>query len=241
MQRVGALALAGLTLWLAGCPPRRPPSPEVDPGAAPIVQPTLVRAWTELPPEPYPELAAGPTPLLTLRSGHDVDRWTPSRQRWGPLSVLQFEDTDRRHTEAGAVAGWVLGEGDVVDAVILRDFVGSPVAPTPEELLHVLGDAWPPPWTLCRPLAPAHADLIVALDESGRRKLGLAPSEGEEGTWTVDHVEYLATGLEPAMWFERKGYGGCEPLGTLLEGGRLKPPKDAREPSASTEPLEPSP
>ena len=235
MQRLVGLALP-LVVTLTGCPPRKPPPPIVDPGLEPVVQATVVRSWAALPVDPYPELAAGPATVDSLRRTHDVGLWTPSRQRWGPLSVLQFEDTDRPQTAVGAVAAWVLGDGDLVDAVILRDFVGAPEGATPEELLLGLGEAWPPPWTLCRPRSPAHADTIAALDEEGRRKLGLAPSGEEKEAWIVDNIEYLAAGLEPAAWFERKGYGVCEPLGTLLEGGRLKPPKDVREDPAPSSP-----
>ncbi len=229
MQQVAGRLLAGLALALGflGCPSRKPPPPAVDVTDA-VLHPTLVRDWAELPPDPYPSLAVGPANVASLRASHDVFRWTPSTQRWGTLSVLQFEDTDRRRTAEGAVAAWVMGEAETVDAVVLRDFVGAPQAPTVEELLLGLGESWPPPWTLCRPQATAHADLVLALDEAGRRKLGLAPSGGEEVAWMVDHVEYLAAGLEPAAWFERKGYGGCDAMGTLLEGGKLKPPRESK-------------
>ncbi len=217
-------------LTLTACPPKRPPLVETVASAA--LLPTLVRSWAELPADPYPELAAGPASLAALRRTHDVDRWTSASLLWGALPVLQFEDTDRPQTAQGALAAWFVapGEGgeERVQAVTLRDFEGAPTGPTPEDLLLSLGEGWSAPWALCRPVDAAHADLVIAIDASGRRKLGLAPSKTSEDAWTVDHVDYLAAELGAAAWLEAKGYGGCTDAGTLMENGRLKPPREVR-------------
>ncbi len=230
MQQVVTRALTGLTLTLllAGCPPRKPPADPVS-SAAPPLQSTLARTWADVDPAGYPELADGPVEPALLRLRHDVDRWTLSHQRWGEIAVLHYEDTDHPSTAQGAVAGWLLADSSPdaprVQAVVLRDFQRAPVGPSFDALLLSLGEAWLTQWTLCRPIAEAHADLIVAVDESARRKLALAPSTQETEGWTVDHIEYLSAGLDLEPWFARKGYGGCEPLGTLLENGRIKPPR----------------
>ncbi len=232
MQRTVGALLAGLAL--AGCPPKKPPV-ALDAPPDVVIRPTVARAWADVELGLYPSLAAGTVSIAELQALHDVARWTPSRQKWGPLSVLQYEDTDRPTTAIGAVAGWALGDGDVVEAVVLRDFTDAPEAPSYTDLLLGLGEAWLPPWELCQPVAEAHGDLIVAWDEENRRKLGLASSEGQEA-WRVDHIEYLAVGVEPATWFERKGYGGCTPLGTLLESGKVKPPPRTESPPVAEEP-----
>lgn len=237
MPRPGLALTLTLTLGLTltACPGRRPPEPAVDPDARPVVHPTLVRAWSDLPADPYPELAEGPADLERVRRGHDVWRWTETRARWGELDVLQFEDTDRPTTATGAVAGWLLGEEQRVTAVVLRDFVASPQAASWQELLLSLGEVWPAPFEVCAPKAPGHATSVVAIPAGDRRKLSLVPSEGQEA-WMVDHVEYLAAGTDRTLWWERKGYGGCESLGTLLPDGRLKPPKPSDDKPATEAP-----
>jgi len=231
---VGRRAAALLTLAalaLAGCP-KRPPDPPLEATDAQPPAPLLVRSFAELTPGFYPELQAreaGAPKLSDLALSRDVDQWTAVRSMWGHLPVIEFRDTDRRHTSASASAGWFVAVSedgtDEIEAVLLRDFVDAPVGSAPEELIAALGEAWPPPWVLCR---PANRPGVVAYDPARHVKLGLDPIEGNEG-WSVDHVEFFSPAVDLEAWWHAKEYGGCDELGTVLETGRFRPARKSKD------------
>jgi len=223
---------AGLLALLLGCPARRPPEPELP--AEPPITPVLVRDFAELGPDQYAELRTEPprtsVPLDVVTGRHDVARWTSTRTVWGRLAVLEFRDTDHPHTALQPTAGWYLGDRrrdgrETVAAALVRDFGGAPVATDPQQLMLDLAEAWPPPWTFCQPGDADRAGELVVHDPARGVRLGLLSSASDDGTvsWTIDHVEYVATGLPLATWLDTKGYGGCAELGTLIEGGKYRP------------------
>ncbi len=231
LARVGpALVAVVAAAVLAACP-KKPPEPVVEPTEPQPPAPVLVRDFAALTPGFYPELQqpevepedVSPVLLADLSRARDVDEWTTQRSVWGTLPVIEFVDTDRRTTAVGAAAAWFLttaADGsELVDAALVRDFTGAPVADDPQALLAVLGEAWPPPWTLCE---RGDGDGVVTFDAERRTKLLFVPVSAG---WTVDHVEYWSPTVEPEAWWIAKGYDGCVEQGTLLENGRFRPPR----------------
>ena len=222
-----ATAIAVVSL-LTACPRRDVTPPPVDSAQATPPAAAVIRDFADLTPDLYPELRdpeASVVPLERLARAYDVDRWAAASSTWGEQPVIELVDVDRHFTAVGAMAGWFLGprtdEGQrTVVAVLLRDFVGAPSGPSPQELLLGLGEAWTPPWTLCQPVDEARAAERVAW--SAERGVKLLLVEYPDG-WTVDHVEFLATTVEPEQWWISKGYAGCDELGVLLENGRFRP------------------
>ena len=235
---LGLLGLLLLGLVLAGCPNRKPP--EVEPPSEIPVQPVLVRSFDELGPDLYAELRTDPpvaqVPLEQVSHRHDTWRWTSTRTVWGTLPVIEFRDTDHPNAGVQPTAGWYLGPktrdgGDTVLAALVRDFADAPEGADPQALMLSLEARWPLPWTFCQPLDPGRSDEIVVLDPVRGVLLGLVSATSDEGTvsWTVEHVEYVAVGSTLATWLETKAYGGCEELGTLVEGGKYRPARRSGE------------
>lgn len=234
LAAAAACLVAALPL-LGACPARRPVEPEspVLP-VPPTVRPTLVRTWDELAPGLYAELRAGPPGMATaldeVAGHHDTSRWTQVRTRWGDSPVLEFRDTDHPHASRQATAGWFLGgEGvdgqQTVEGVVVRDFASAPTSTDPQRLVLRLGERWPLPWTLCQPRDPSRAGDIVAWDAARGMLLGLVAAAGQEGPslWTVDRVEFVASGTQAQDWWRHRGYGTCDELGTLDLDGAFVP------------------
>jgi hypothetical protein len=206
-----------------------------------------VRSWSELTPDLYPEFVSLaeweilPT-VGQLVARHDTDLWTRHESVWGPpdRAVLEFIDTDRPTTDLSAIAAWLLApppppkaehllperrrglaSSRSVLAVLLRDFTGTPTAAGPEELVVSLGEAFPPPWTLCTPFASP--ETAMAFDPERGLKIGLSsdPSKAE-GVWTVDHVEFLSPGFAAEEWWASKGYGECVGFAAVDARGRVR-------------------
>lgn len=212
----------------------------MDPTVAPPITPVLVRSFAELGPDQYAELRGDPpkqaVPLEILTGRHDVARWTSTRTMWGRLPVIEFRDTDHPNAALQPTAGWYLGaqrrDGrETVTAALVRDFADAPEAPDPQQLMLALAERWPPPWTFCQPGDLKREAEIVVHDPVRGIRLGLRSGTSDEGTatWTVDHVEYVCTGLPLSTWLDTKGYGGCDELGTLIEGGKYRPARRTGE------------
>lgn len=220
---------------MAGCP-KRPPEPVIEEGPPQPPAPVLVRAFDELLPSLYPEMVVEPEGvvlLADLAQAHDVDRWTSTRTVWGTQPVIEFRDVDRPHTAISATAGWFLGPDDAegretVEAVVVRDFVASPVGESAEALLAGIAETWPPPWTLCVPSARDREGQVVAHDAERGLKLLLRPVEGNGG-WIVDNVEFMSTSVVLEQWWRAKRYESCDDLGTILENGRFRPARSSRD------------
>jgi len=102
--------LPAALLLLAACP-KKPPEPAVKPVEAQPPAPLLVHSFDELSVDFYPELQAleeGAPRLTELARTRDVDQWTAVRSVWGLLPVIEFLDTDRRHSALSASAGWFI-------------------------------------------------------------------------------------------------------------------------------------
>lgn len=235
--RSGPALIGLLALALLGCP-KRPP--EVEPAPELPTRPVLVRTFAELGPDQYAELRTDPplaaVPLDVVVSRHDVWRWTSTHTVWGTLPVIEFRDTDHPLASLQPTAGWYLGQPakdgqDTVAAALVRDFADAPEGTDPQELVLGLGERWPLPWTLCQPLDPKRSDELVVHDPVRGIKLGLrsVATDGGSAAWTVDHVEYLSAGLPLSTWLESKDPGGCEELGTLVEGGKYRPARRSGE------------
>ncbi|MCP4869726.1 MAG: hypothetical protein GY898_13515 [Proteobacteria bacterium] len=218
-------------LLLAACP-KKPPEPAVKPVEAQPPAPLLVHSFDELSVDFYPELQAleeGAPRLTELARTRDVDQWTAVRSVWGLLPVIEFLDTDRRHSALSASAGWFITTQEdgteLIEAVLVRDFEDAPAAEAPEALMIGLAESWPPPWTLCQ---PRNRIGVVAYDSERRVKLGLDPIEGNEG-WSVDHVEFFSPSMDLEAWWDAKDYGGCDELGTVTEGLRFRPARKSKD------------
>ncbi len=245
MRVAAAVAILATGVAVAGCPKKKPP--EVERPTPSDVTPTVARTWGEIDPEFYGEFMELADWGLTLTVGdllerHDTDRWTRRDAVWGPpdMPVIEFIDTDRPTSDRSAIAGWVLApaaerSGDEllparragvstsrpVRAVVLRDFIGAPEAPSPEDVVLVVGDVFPPPWTFCTPTAPE--GTAVAYDTDRGLKLGLVRVESkDEGAWTVDHVEFLSPGFVAEEWWTAKGYGDCAAFAAMDVQGRVR-------------------
>jgi hypothetical protein len=240
------LLLASIGIVALGGCPKKNPQPEEPP--VPIeVRPTLVRSWSELTPDLYPEFMElsewemRPT-LGQLVARHDTDLWTRHESVWGPpdVPVVEFIDTDRPTTDTSSIAAWLLApeveettgtllptrrrgyaSSRSVIAVVLRDFVGAPTAEAPEDLAVGMGDAFPPPWTVCSPsTAP---DTAIVFDSERGLKIGLSSDTSKaEGVWTVDHVEFLSPGFVAEEWWAAKGYGECVGFAAVDAQGRVR-------------------
>lgn len=216
---------------LLGCPKKPPPDPLESLEPVPPA-PLLVRSFAELSVDFYPELQLrdeGAPRLTELARSRDVDHWTALRSVWGLLPVIEFLDTDRRHTSISAAVGWFVTTREdgteEIQVVLVRDFVDAPAADAPETLMLALAETWPPPWILCQ---PRNRTGVVAYDPARRVKLGLDPVEGNEG-WSVDHVEFFAPSVDLEAWWDAKDYGGCDELGTVLEAGRFRPARKSKD------------
>jgi hypothetical protein len=250
--------LVAAILLPAACAPRRGPripagaSPE-EPTPEPPPAPTVALRWEEMGPAFYATVTAAPAAgvlLPELRRRHDVHRWSRDEGSWGPPEqpVLVWFDADRRARADSAMAAWFLDRPVGADpaapgvpmavpaeprvlSVLLRDFEGSPVAASPEELVAALGTGWPPPWALCRPAAAGASDLRVAWDAARGLKIGLRELDSKSGGgWTVDHVEFWPATAPVETWWQSKGYGSCEPLASVNENGRWRYEKAGRGP-----------
>lgn len=245
-----ALALIAVVA-VAGCPKKKPA--DAEPPTPSEVRPTVVRTWEELTPDLYAEFADlaewGITPTVgQLLERHDTDLWTRREVTWanGQLPVIEFLDTDRRTTDASAIAAWVLSpEPEIEDdrllpqkapgilptrtvrAVVIRDYTGAPSAASPQELADVLMPVFPPPWIFCIP--DSLPETVVMYDVKRGFKLGLFSDQSKDsGAWTVDHVEFLSPGFAPADWWATKGYGDCVGFEAMDAQGRGRKLRGAR-------------
>ena len=248
-MRPGALVgLLAVSILLPACPRRVPTDPDPEPEPTPRL-PELTVATTsgQLQAGLYPGLRGAPAaglPLAELRALHDTARYEGQIVRWAEdLPVLEFIDRDRRSTGRGAVAGWFLdvapvaprGPGDAqppprVLAALLRDFEDAPVGGDVPALLAGLAEAFPPAWDLCQ-LSVGDRLVTLAYDASRGIKLAFDRNERQD-TWTLDHVEYTPAAADQLVWWSRKGYTDCRPLGRIDEDGmiRLEPAPEGGAP-----------
>ncbi len=126
-------------------------------------------------------------------------------------------------------------EGEQVVGVLLRGFDGQPHNEDLHLLLLSFRDLFPPPWTLCHPLAEGREDQRIAYDSRRGLKLGLQELAGGGG-WRLDHLEFLPRRSSWDAWWEAKGYEGCAVEGVLQENGLFKPARPRPGPQAGTDP-----